>query len=215
MALTQMGGQRKYLHGYSVRNSYRIRLNYTTVNRFCQDVFIFQLKLLTPIRCVEPGCKNKNRSQDWNVETSIFQPIKKHKPVSFGIMELSWFVLRIRVCSWENTGTTNALRLCKADIRNPLRYLLMNAAASRSVSGGFQLPLTEVSPLTRRLVLRALEAGECLSAFNLCNRICRQVNGLVISDLSDFSSVALSSIDVATTTHHFSALNIKNHPSPM
>jgi len=47
----------------------------------------------------------------------------------------------------------------KADIRNPLRYLLMNAVASRSVSGSFQLPLTH------RLVLRALEAGECLSAF--------------------------------------------------
>ena len=28
----------------------------------------------------------------------------------------------------------------KADIRNPLRYLLMNAVASRSVSGSFQLP---------------------------------------------------------------------------
>ena len=54
---------------------------------------------------------------------------------------------------------------CKADIRNPLRYLLMNAVASRSVSGSFQLPLTEASPLTRRLVLRALKAGECLSAF--------------------------------------------------
>ena len=52
----------------------------------------------------------------------------------------------------------------KADIRNPLRYLLMNAVASPSVSGSFQLPLTEASPLTRRLVLRALEAGECLSA---------------------------------------------------
>ena len=57
--------------------------------------------------------------------------------------------------------------LCKADIRNPLRYLLMNAVASRSVSGSFQLPLTEASPLTRRLVLRALEAGECLSAFKM------------------------------------------------
>ena len=33
----------------------------------------------------------------------------------------------------------------KADIRNPLRYLLMNAVASRSVSGSFQLPLTEAS----------------------------------------------------------------------
>ena len=52
----------------------------------------------------------------------------------------------------------------KADIRNPLRYLLMNAVASRSVSGSFQLPLTEASPL-HRLVLRTLEAGECLSAF--------------------------------------------------
>jgi hypothetical protein len=41
----------------------------------------------------------------------------------------------------------------------------MNAVASRSVSGSFQLPPTEASPLTRRLVLRALEAGECLSAF--------------------------------------------------
>ena len=36
---------------------------------------------------------------------------KKHKPVSFGIMELSWFVLQIRVCSRENTGAANALRL--------------------------------------------------------------------------------------------------------
>ena len=53
---------------------------------------------------------------------------------------------------------------CKADIRNPLRYLLMNAVASRSVSGSFQLPLTEASPL-HSLVLRTLEAGECLSAF--------------------------------------------------
>ena len=34
---------------------------------------------------------------------------------------------------------------CKADIRNPLRYLLMNAVALRSVSGSFQLPLTEAS----------------------------------------------------------------------
>ena len=38
----------------------------------------------------------------------------------------------------------------KADIRNPLRYLLMNA---------------DRIPLTRRLVLRTLEAGECLSVF--------------------------------------------------
>ena len=53
---------------------------------------------------------------------------------------------------------------CKADIRTPLRYLLMNAVALRSVSGSFQLPLTEASPL-HRLVLRTLEAGECLSAF--------------------------------------------------
>uniref|UniRef100_UPI0040254E18 hypothetical protein n=1 Tax=Blautia stercoris TaxID=871664 RepID=UPI0040254E18 len=53
----------------------------------------------------------------------------------------------------------------KADIRNPLRYLLMNAVASQSVSESFQLPLTEASPLSRRLVLRALKAGECLSAF--------------------------------------------------
>ena len=53
----------------------------------------------------------------------------------------------------------------KEDIRNPLRYLLMNAVASRSVSGSFQLPLTKASPLTLRLVLRALEAGECLSTF--------------------------------------------------
>ena len=53
----------------------------------------------------------------------------------------------------------------RADIRNPLHSLLMNAVASRSVSGSFQLPLTEASPLTRRLVLCALEAGECLSAF--------------------------------------------------
>ena len=36
--------------------------------------------------------------------------------------------------------------LRKADIRNPLCYLLMNAVASRSVSGSFQLPLTEASP---------------------------------------------------------------------
>ena len=43
----------------------------------------------------------------------------------------------------------------------------MNAVASRSVSGSFQLPLTEASPFTRRLVLRALEAGECLSAFKM------------------------------------------------
>ena len=42
MALTQLGGQRKYLHGYSVRNSYHIRLNYTAVNEFCQDFFIFK-----------------------------------------------------------------------------------------------------------------------------------------------------------------------------
>ena len=40
----------------------------------------------------------------------------------------------------------------KADIRNPLRYLLMNA---------------DRIPLTRRLVLRTLEAGECLSAILL------------------------------------------------
>ena len=32
--------------------------------------------------------------------------------------------------------------ISKADIRNPLRYLLMNAVASRSASGSFQLPLT-------------------------------------------------------------------------
>jgi len=35
---------------------------------------------------------------------------------------------------------------CKTDIRNPLRYLLMNAVALRSVSGSFQLSLTEASP---------------------------------------------------------------------
>ena len=62
---------------------------------------------------------------------------------------------------------SHPLPLCKAYIRNPLLYLLMNAVASRSVSGSFQLSLTEASPLTRRLVLCALEAGECLSAFKI------------------------------------------------
>ena len=81
------------------------------------------------------------------------------------------------ICSLQCSSTR------KADIRNPLRYLLMNAVASRSVSGSFQLPLTEASTLTRRLVLRALEAGECLSAFILsaasdvyddhCRRYCQ------------------------------------------
>ena len=69
--------------------------------------------------------------------------------------------------------------LCKADIRNPLRYLLMNAVASRSVSGSFQLPLTEASPLTRRLVLRALEAGECLSAFTKAPVFQLEIPGLL------------------------------------
>ena len=41
---------------------------------------------------------------------------------------------------------SHPLPLCKAYIRNPLLYLLMNAVASRSVSGSFQLPLTEASP---------------------------------------------------------------------
>ena len=43
-----------------------------------------------------------------------------------------------------HAGPTHAsgLTRSKADIRNPLRYLLMNAVASRSVSGSFQLPLT-------------------------------------------------------------------------
>ena len=62
---------------------------------------------------------------------------------------------------------SHPLPLCKAYIRNPLLYLLMNAVASRSVSGSWRLPLTEASPLIRYLVLRTLEAGECLSAFNL------------------------------------------------
>ena len=70
----------------------------------------------------------------------------------------SFCITKIQALSAGQSG-------CKADIRNPLRYLLMNAVASRSVSGSFQLPLTEASPLTRRLLLRALEAGECLSAF--------------------------------------------------
>ena len=73
------------------------------------------------------------------------------------------------------TGTFDSNRfLCKADIRNPLRYLLMKAVASRSVSGSFQLPLTEASPLTRRLVLRALEAEECLSAFRIISAVLPQ-----------------------------------------
>ena len=42
MALTRAGGQKKYLHGYSVRNSYHIRLNYTAVTGFCQEFFIFK-----------------------------------------------------------------------------------------------------------------------------------------------------------------------------
>ena len=69
----------------------------------------------------------------------------------------------------------------KADIRNPLRYLQDHKESSRK-----RVPLmifhersrfatcqwelstpTDISiPLTHRLVLRALEAGECLSAFN-------------------------------------------------
>ncbi len=59
---------------------------------------------------------------------------------------------------------TFAIHPCSSADRFSLHYLLMNAIASRPVSGSFQLPLTETSP-TRRLVLRALEAGECLSAF--------------------------------------------------
>ena len=92
------------------------------------------------------------------------------------------FAIRFAICQWKlSTPTDRSIPLtrrlvlhtfeagmlicCKADIRNPLRYLLMNAVASRSVSGSFQLPLTEAFPLTRRLVLHTLEAGECLSAF--------------------------------------------------
>ena len=41
----------------------------------------------------------------------------------------------------EISGNTE-FHVSKADIRNPLRYLLMNAVASQSVSGSFQLPLT-------------------------------------------------------------------------
>ena len=71
------------------------------------------------------------------------------------------FAICLMLCAFEA-----GMLICgKADIRNPLRYLLMNAVASRSVSGSFQLPLTEASPFTRRLALCALEAGECLSAF--------------------------------------------------
>ena len=71
------------------------------------------------------------------------------------------FTICLMLCAFEA-----GMLICgKADIRNPLRYLLMNAVASRSVSGSFQLPLTEAFPLTRRLVLHTLEAGECLSAF--------------------------------------------------
>ena len=41
----------------------------------------------------------------------------------------------------EISGDTE-FHVSKADIRNPLRYLLMNAVASQYVSGSFQLPLT-------------------------------------------------------------------------
>ena len=54
---------------------------------------------------------------------------------------------------------TFAINPCSYADRFSLHYLLMNAIASRPVSGSFQLPLTETSP-TRRLVLRALEAGD-------------------------------------------------------
>ena len=37
------------------------------------------------------------------------------------------------------------LPISKADIRNPLRYLLMNAVASRSVNGSFQLNVINLS----------------------------------------------------------------------
>ena len=43
---------------------------------------------------------------------------------------------------WQKISGCESPDLSKADIRNPLRYLLMNAVASRSVSGSFQLPLT-------------------------------------------------------------------------
>ena len=58
-----------------------------------------------------------------------------------------WFVLRLSADSDLIAGAISELNRVvglsgKADIRNPLRYLLMNAVASRSVSGSFQLPLT-------------------------------------------------------------------------
>ena len=79
----------------------------------------------------------------------------------------------------------------KADIRNPLRYLQDHKESSRK-----RVPLmifhersrfatcqwelstpTDISiPLTHRLVLRALEAGECLSAFKKVQKISENVN---------------------------------------
>ena len=54
---------------------------------------------------------------------------------------------------------SHPLPLCKAYIRNPLLYLLMNAVASRSVSGSFQFPLTEASPSPAALCSAHLKRG--------------------------------------------------------
>ena len=60
---------------------------------------------------------------------------------------------------------------CKTNIRNPLRYLLMNAVALRSVSGSFQLSLTEASPSPAAQCSAHLKQGNAYlrSIFNHTN----------------------------------------------
>ena len=53
----------------------------------------------------------------------------------------------------------------KADIRNPLSLLAHERSRFAICQWELSTPTDISIPLTHRLVLRALEAGECLSAF--------------------------------------------------
>ena len=113
----------------------------------------------------------------------------------FTVVFSFWLYLHVGLFLLQQTIFKYLKEPCKADIRNPSLQLCWQGLASllaheRSRFAICQWELstpTDISiPLTRRLVLRALEAGECLSAFK-----CRQLKKPYQTIVSWFGKASL------------------------
>ena len=110
-----------------------------------RDVTGAEPELIAFLRFVENStAEEAHLSEDPRIQEMYrkINTLKNSEAVEADYMTAEKYKRRLQEEAEEKGKIQTQLDMRKADIRNPLRYLLMNAVASRSVSGSFQLPLT-------------------------------------------------------------------------